>query len=302
MTRKDEFIGTLEAYLDEYEGPTPLPDAIRDAVRAELPAIKQIGASAGPMRYLSTSMSMPAPARYGLVAAVVVVAAALGAAFFTRAGGTGAIPTPTPTPTAQVPALIEPNSGSGRSRALAAGSYYVDRPFPVHLIFDVPQGMNVWAYTAAGSQVNVTMGNGELSFEIVDNISADPCTSQMLDPPLGPSVDDLVTALSNMAGFQATAVTDITIDGFLGKQLTLTAPGSDPRCESLLTWKTTTRQNGVGPGEVNEVTILDVDGVRLLISIAYQPSTPTAAVSHLQAVVESLQIDPLGTKYNGSLP
>jgi hypothetical protein len=51
----------------------------------------------------------------------------------------------------------------------------------------------------------------------------------------------------------------------------------------------------VGPGETNEVTILDVDGVRLLVSIAYQPSTPRATVSSMQAIVNSLQIDPLGT-------
>ncbi len=89
MTRDDAFVEQLENYLDEYEGLTPLPDAIRHAVRAELPAIKQIGASAGPMRYLSMSMSMPAPARYGLVAAVVVVAAALGAAFSRARGASG---------------------------------------------------------------------------------------------------------------------------------------------------------------------------------------------------------------------
>lgn len=294
MTREDEFIGKLEGYLDEYEGLTPLPDAIRDALRAEIPTTRQIGSIPGPMKYLSASMSMPAPARYGLVAAVVVVAAALGAAFFTRAGGTGAISTPTPTPGAAT--LIEATSGSIDSRALAAGSYYVDRPFPVHLTFDVPQGMNVWAYTAAGSQVNLYNGERELSFEIVDNVSADPCTNQMLDPPVGPSTDALITALGNMAGFEASDATDVTVDGFQGKQLTLTAPDNPPPCQSMLTWQTTVRQNGVGPSEVNEVTILDVEGVRLLICIAYPPSTPTAAVSRLQAIVDSLQIDPLGTK------
>ena len=37
MTRNDDFIGQLEGYLDEYEGSTPLPDEVRDAIRAELP-------------------------------------------------------------------------------------------------------------------------------------------------------------------------------------------------------------------------------------------------------------------------
>jgi len=52
MTREDDFIGQLERYLDEYEGHTPLPDAVRDAIRAELPKTKQVGSLPGPMRSL----------------------------------------------------------------------------------------------------------------------------------------------------------------------------------------------------------------------------------------------------------
>ena len=38
MTAHDPFINQLEDYLDEYEGNTPLPEAVRDAIRAELPS------------------------------------------------------------------------------------------------------------------------------------------------------------------------------------------------------------------------------------------------------------------------
>ena len=41
MTHNDEFIGQLESYLDEYEGSTPLPEDVRDAIRAELPLTRQ---------------------------------------------------------------------------------------------------------------------------------------------------------------------------------------------------------------------------------------------------------------------
>ena len=37
MTRNDDFIGQLEGYLEEYEGSTPLPNEVRDAIRAQLP-------------------------------------------------------------------------------------------------------------------------------------------------------------------------------------------------------------------------------------------------------------------------
>lgn len=112
----------------------------------------------------------------------------------------------------------------------------------------------------------------------------------LLDPPVGPSVSDLVSALSNMAGFEATVATDVTVDGFQGKRFTLTAPDTDARCGSMLTWRTTTRHNGVGPGEVNEVLILDVGGVRLLICVAYRPPIPVGTLSELRTVVDSIQI------------
>ncbi len=41
MTRNDQFIERLEAYLDEHEGITPLPDAVSDAVRGRLPKTRQ---------------------------------------------------------------------------------------------------------------------------------------------------------------------------------------------------------------------------------------------------------------------
>jgi hypothetical protein len=295
MTREDDFIGQLEGYLDEYEGLTPLPYAVRDAVQAELPMTRQIGALPGPIRYLRMSTAMPAPAKYGLAAALVAVAALLGATFFSRGGNIGGGPTATPTPTATLAptsaVLIDPDAVEALD-PLAAGTYYVDTPFPVPVTFDLPEGWRVWVYSSAGSQVNLNPargGSGEVSFEIVDNIAADPCTTELIKPPVGPSVGDLVAALSNMEGFAATPATAITVDGYQGKQFTLTAPDADAACQSMLTWKTTTRQNGVGPGEINEVRIFDVGGVRLLICIAYTPPIAAEELSELQAVVDSVR-------------
>jgi hypothetical protein len=293
MTRTDPFIDQLKGYLDEYEGFTPLPDEVRDSVRAKLPRSTQVGSLRGPMKYLNLTMAMPAPVRYGLVAAVLVVAAAVGTVFFRSTGNVGVPPTPTPLPTSTSAVLIEPGSAE---RPLAAGTYYIDAPFPMRITFDLPQDWVTWGYTPKASQINLNDAGGgsppgEVSFEIIDNITADPCTNRLLNPPVGPSVDDLVSALSSMKDFEATPATDVTIDGFHGKQFTLTAP-ADPQCGSLLTWKTTTRQNGVGSGEVNEVRILDVDGVRLLICIAYTPPLPAGTLDELEGIVDSVQITP----------
>lgn len=190
------------------------------------------------------------------------------------------------------PVLIEPVGAVEDFRELDAGAYVIDEPFPVRISFAVPDGWRRWAYTSAASQLNVVKPEvGEVSFEIVDNVSADPCTGELLDPPVGPSVDDLVTALSDLDEFEVSPAEDVTVDGFSGRQLIIKAP-ADAACESLSTWRTTTRQNGVGAGEVNEVRILDVDGVRLVISVAHGPSLTDDAQADIDSVLGSIQLGP----------
>jgi hypothetical protein len=110
MTREDQLIGQLERFLDEYEGVTPLPDSVRNAVRAELPNTKQIGSFRGPMRYLTMTLRIPTAARYVLVAAVIVVAVVLGSAVIGRPGDIGGGPSPSasPSPSSSVSAVTAP--------------------------------------------------------------------------------------------------------------------------------------------------------------------------------------------------
>ncbi len=73
MTHEDDFIQQLEGYLDEYEGTTPLPDEVRDAVRAQLRTTRQIGPITGPMRDFMMSNVI----RVGLVAAAAAIIAVI---------------------------------------------------------------------------------------------------------------------------------------------------------------------------------------------------------------------------------
>ena len=118
-----------------------------------------------------------------------------------------------------------------------------------------------------------------------------PCsdqeTAELLDPPVGPSVDDLVTAISNLEGYEATPPEDITVSGFSGKEFTLTAPADG--CGA--TWATADRTTGMGAGEVNLLRIIDVDGVRVMISLAHHPQeTPDASVAAVLGIIGSVQI------------
>ena len=43
MNGTDDFIIRLEEYLGDFDGPTPLPEFVRDAVHAELPGTRRAG-------------------------------------------------------------------------------------------------------------------------------------------------------------------------------------------------------------------------------------------------------------------
>jgi hypothetical protein len=65
-----------------------------------------------------------------------------------------------------------------------------------------------------------------LSITTVTNLVGDACRDHTpLDPPVGPGVDDLATALSQLSPFVVTAPpTDVTMFGYRGKHLELTVP------------------------------------------------------------------------------
>ena len=60
----------------------------------------------------------------------------------------------------------------------------------------------------------------------MSNLVTDGCRDHApLDPPVGPTVDDLAIALSQLAPFEVTAPpTDVTVQGHKGKHLKLTVP------------------------------------------------------------------------------
>jgi len=234
--------------------------------------------------------------RYGIAAAAVVLAVVIGINFLSDPNvGGGPDSTATQTPTATPNAAVGTAELPFGDHPLNAGTYSLEPSFPVRITFEVPEG---WTSCSSGVVEQCVRGGPEdlsgagVSFLIVDNVIADPCGpyNLLLDPPVGPSVEDLVTAISNLDGFEATAPMDVTVDGFQGKQFTVTAPAV-PGCE-LKTWVTANRTNGVGAAEINELRILDVDGVRVLIIDTYFPEQSEESRSAVNQVLASIQIEP----------
>jgi hypothetical protein len=291
MTREDDFIGQLEGYLDDYEGLTPLPDATRDAIRAQLPKTRQIGSFRGPMRYLSMSMSIPVPARYGVAAAMVVAAAVLGGALFVggrnNPGGPGptASPSPTPGPPVNVHGVLEP------------GTYRVT-PGAVSATLTVPAG-----WSGGGLDPNVSKGDGPTSMfvgfwpldEDFATVYADPChwEGNVVTPPVGPTVDDLADALAAQADRGDALPTDVTVDGYHGKFLELSVPSgidfADCDQGEFRSWFGRFHQ---GPGQIDRIYILDVDGQRAVYFGSFLPEVSAADQAELQSILDSVHILP----------
>lgn len=211
---------------------------------------------------------MSTTTKIAMAAAAVVVVAFLGIRFLSpgsNVGGPETTASPTPTPR-----LFQVGSEN-----LSPGTYAIDAPFPARVTLEVPEGWFAWISNAATAGLLVDNGVGDggsgwgVTFWIVDNVRADPCDpSSELDPPLGASVDDLVSALTNLPGYEATTPTDITVSGFPGVQLELTAPEYGDECPNHRTWTAPPSEpRSMYPGETNRLQILDVDGVRLVLTI-----------------------------------
>lgn len=142
-------------------------------------------------------------------------------------------------------------------------------------------------------------------FDGIANIYADACHWVLLDPPVGPTVDDLVAAWANLPDFAATAAVDVTVDGYAGKQLEFTVPHYNAdECKAKVgigrayaVWDFTGMSTVDAPGYFAwfpdthlQVRILDVDGTRLVIGAFTRPTTSPQNQAALDEVLASIQI------------
>jgi hypothetical protein len=180
--------GIVRSWLEN--GVTQLPDRVLDDVLLEIPAIPQRQRSRGG----ATLPELNRAAQVGLAAAAVLVVVLMGLAVFSGGRGLGGpigSPSPTQTPT---PMALPQDQIS-----LEAGAYVIGDPFPVRVTVEVPDGWTSCTYGPVEGGVCRDDESG-VTFVIVGNVVSDPCdpSQPQLVPPVGPSVDDLVNAISNL--------------------------------------------------------------------------------------------------------
>lgn len=243
--------------------------------------------------------------RIAAAVAAVVVLALIVVNLVPKTVGVGGPSTPAPTATpvqtpSPAPSATPGALGVGEGLVpVAPGTYVAADPFLLRVTFTVPAG---WEGNIGGPYavfLQQAQGPGAVSFSIFEKVYADPCHYKgLLDPLPGPSVDDLATALSKVPGLGNPKPTDVTVAGYKGKQLTMTAPASFKGCTltpdgAFRIWQLPLgATNDMTPGERDHVWILDVGGQRLVID-APQPADETAAeAAEVQGVLDSIHLAP----------
>jgi hypothetical protein len=215
---------------------------------------------------------------------------------------------PSPTPTIQDIMALEGLA------PIEPGTYFIDPDLdpstPLRVVYEVPEGWSSWI----GAAKFYEEGHVGVSITTVKNLVRHGCRDHSwADPPVGPSVDDLATALAHLAPFRVTSPPkDVTLYGFRGKHLELTVPdlpvtGEGGNAEftdctdgNLKSWVAAidTEEgdafygyNGE-PGRTEEFWILDVDGTRLMIEANWSPASPREDVAEMRTILDSIQIEP----------
>ncbi|HVL52998.1 MAG TPA: hypothetical protein VM344_01910 [Vitreimonas sp.] len=301
MSFDPETTRIVRSWLDE--GVTELPDRVLDTVLDELPATPQ-------RRPIWSAWRTPIMNKIiatGLGAAAVVIALVVGAQLFgTTAGGVGGpgpdATTPTPEPTAEptpkptstpeaglpvgplaygypgmsddvpritltipAPGWTEPDPG-----ILIKGDELENVPEAAILVWSEPSGTEFYVY-------------------------GDPCRSESTRPATpATTVDQIVTALAAQASRDASETVDVTVDGYAGKRITLRVPddadlGACERGEFVMfgTQDDALQRYHQGPGQIDDVWVIDVDGSVVIFDTMYRPDTSDELIEEMRSIAGS---------------
>jgi hypothetical protein len=285
MTPKDDFIGQLDSYLDGYEGSTPLPEGVRDAIRAELPSIHQRPAW-WPARRPPT---MNNTAKLTLAAAAVVVAALLGYRFLVPGTGSGG-PGPTAAPTPEPQALLQGSEGPGFfTTEFFTESQAID---PVQFTFEMPADWGAAQPWVIGPTRD---GPGAgIAFVQVSGLYSDPCLDNVGSPDVevGSTAAELASALTDQTAYAASATAEFTVDGYDGVRMELQTPSEldYTTCQGGQFWVWPEPFYEEDPSRW-DLWILDLDGTTAVV-LAEVGDASADDLDRIEGLVQSIQIQP----------
>jgi hypothetical protein len=198
--------------------------------------------------------------------------------------------TTAPLPAFREPVAIEPGTYRISSSAWSVADFTVT----------FPEG---WAVQHGHNYLKLP--DEEIFFRavVVDEIYADACegdSGELME--VGPSVDDLATALLQQSGTMASGPVDTMLGGYPAIRIDLTIPeGSDlAACrrgtvglDALQIWRSRPADDYfvLLPDHTANAYIVDVDGQRQVFATQYRSSTSEEDIRELQAVLDSIRIE-----------
>lgn len=274
MTPELDSTRAVRAWLED--GVTRLPDRVLDSVLAELPSTPQ-----RPRSMWTDVRSLRRSTWVRLLVALMVLAI-IGSSLAIASGAWRLMP---------IPRAID-------SRALEAGRWVIDEPFPVHISLDLPSGWK--GDEIAGDVVRIAHDDSStfpasMFFTLVEAIYPDPCHFDAVSiVEVGPGVDDLSDGLATLKGVDVTPPREVVLGGYPARTLALTAPASTVGCSSrtdapFRIWGLP-ELHWLAEGERNQVWVTQVGGTRLVVATEVFPDTPSRIEAELEAMVASVRL------------
>jgi hypothetical protein len=307
MNERSDIDRVLRHWFED--GPSTMPDRIVDVVAHRI----SIRAQRRSWRLLGRS-SMSPMLKWGSAAAAVVVLAVIGYNLLPGRSGPGT-PTTAPTPTQIPTATPIPSAPPDITDGIVAAGTYRLRPFAsatMTIDATVPDGGWVGGPPAAiGGPVGESNGpNGvAVAFFNAQTINSDPChwdkdgsgsAPQVGDIEVGPTVDDLSAALAGSSAYESTTPVAATLGGYSGKRLELQLVPDPSGCDSFdgaadQYFVFGGREGGQfaqGGANTWQVTVVDVEGKRLIGVLISYAETSREDLTAAQAILDSVVITP----------
>lgn len=132
---------------------------------------------------------------------------------------------------------------------------------------------------------------GAINLMSVGDVYPDPCTRAGNPPKVGPSVEDLASALTAQKVTTTTRPVPVSLDGHEGVYLEMSVPaGFDvSRCrdQELIAWTDTEEAAGADPGLVSRYWLLDVDGQRVVLAVNTNADATKETVERFTGIAEA---------------
>jgi hypothetical protein len=135
-------------------------------------------------------------------------------------------------------------------------------------------------------------GWGTISLRTGGDVYPDPCKGTGNPPTVGPTVEDLTSALTAQKVTDTTAPVPVEVDGHVGLYVEVSVPAafdiSGCRNQELLVWQEPGGEPvGIDREYMSRYWVLDVDGQRVVLVVNTHPKATEETVELFSGIVES---------------